>query len=175
VSLPRWPEDHQVLAMPGSPAFPRSWLHGLFRPMSSGRQPCGGSASARCSFRVRGHRPAARHDPDTGGTEIHRSLTRPLRRPPSTVTPSWAGQHPSRVLAGLRSIRNRMAHDVDLVDFAGLEAVRPDPGDGRIAAWVWQWVSPPVTKSSRVRRPVGRGRRLRRRARRGRACSSRRR
>ena len=60
-----------------------------------------------------------------------------------------AGQHPSQVLAGLRSICNRMAHDVDLVDFAGLEAVRPDPGDGRIAAWVWQRVSPPVTKSSR--------------------------
>ena len=39
-------------------------------------------------------------------------------------------------LAGLRSVRNRIGHEVDLVDFVNLEDVRPDQfGDGRIAAW----------------------------------------
>ncbi len=59
------------------------------------------------------------------------------------------GQHASNVLAGLRSVRNRIGHDVNIVDFAGLAAVRADPGDGRIAAWVWQPVPPPVTNRLR--------------------------
>ncbi len=47
-------------------------------------------------------------------------------------------------LAGLRSVRNRIGHEVNLVDFVNLEAVRPDQyGDGRIAAWSWKSVLPP--------------------------------
>jgi hypothetical protein len=47
-------------------------------------------------------------------------------------------------LAGLRSVRNRIGHEVNLIDYVNLEAVRPDQyGDGRIAAWSWKFVAPP--------------------------------
>jgi hypothetical protein len=47
-------------------------------------------------------------------------------------------------LAGLRSVRNRIGHEVNLVDYVNLEAKRPDQyGDGRTAAWSWKSVPPP--------------------------------
>jgi hypothetical protein len=52
----------------------------------------------------------------------------------------------AETLAGLRSVRNRIGHEVNLVDFVNLEAVRQDQyGDGRIAAWSWKSVLPPKT------------------------------
>ena len=51
--------------------------------------------------------------------------------------------NPTDTILGLRSVRNRIGHEVDLVDFIRPIASRPDPGDGRITAWVWQHVVPP--------------------------------
>jgi hypothetical protein len=55
-------------------------------------------------------------------------------------------------LAGLRSVRNRIGHEVNLIDYVNLEAVRPDQyGDGRVAAWSWKFVAPPhATRKSAV-------------------------
>jgi hypothetical protein len=46
-------------------------------------------------------------------------------------------------LQGLKSVRNRIGHEVELVDFIEPIASRPDPGDGRITAWAWRHVPPP--------------------------------
>jgi hypothetical protein len=51
--------------------------------------------------------------------------------------------NPDDTLLGLRSVRNRIGHQVDLVDFIHPIASRPDRGDGRITAWVWRHVEPP--------------------------------
>jgi hypothetical protein len=51
--------------------------------------------------------------------------------------------NPSDTILGLRSVRNRIGHEVELVDFIEPIASRPDPGDGRITAWVWRHVPPP--------------------------------
>jgi hypothetical protein len=53
------------------------------------------------------------------------------------------------VIAGLRSVRHRIGHEVDLVDFIEPVASRPDPGDGRITAWVWKSVRPPTRRDRR--------------------------
>lgn len=50
---------------------------------------------------------------------------------------------PTDMLLGLRSVRNRIGHEVDLVDFVKPVASRPDPGDGNITAWCWQDVDKP--------------------------------
>ncbi len=55
------------------------------------------------------------------------------------TTPSPAG-----TILGLRSVRNRVGHEVDLVDFIHPFASRPDQGDGRITAWAWNHVPPPT-------------------------------
>lgn len=71
-------------------------------------------------------------------------------------------------LAGLSSVRNRIGHEVNLIDYVNLEAVRHDQyGDGRIAAWSWKFVVPPHATwkgavsdyrvRDRVRRPERRG------------------
>ena len=52
--------------------------------------------------------------------------------------------NPLATLNGLRSVRNRIGHEVDLVDFIEPVATRPDRGDGRITAWAWRTVPPPV-------------------------------
>jgi hypothetical protein len=67
-----------------------------------------------------------RPDPD----KYHRAL--------ELVTPN-----PSDTMLGLRSVRNRIGHEVELVDFIEPIASRPDPGDGRITAWVWRHVPLP--------------------------------
>jgi hypothetical protein len=51
--------------------------------------------------------------------------------------------NPAATLLGLRSVRNRIGHEVDLADFIYPIASRPNPGDGRITAWAWQHVAPP--------------------------------
>jgi hypothetical protein len=51
---------------------------------------------------------------------------------------------PAATLLGLRSVRNCVGHEVDLVDFVQPIASRPDPGDGRITAWAWSHVRPPT-------------------------------
>jgi hypothetical protein len=51
--------------------------------------------------------------------------------------------NPADTLDGLRSVRNRVAHDVDLASFLVPVASRPDPGNGRITAWAWQAVASP--------------------------------
>ena len=58
--------------------------------------------------------------------------------------PGLMSPDPTDTLDGLRSVRNRVGHDVDLVTFIHPVASRADPGDGRITAWAWQSVSPPV-------------------------------
>jgi hypothetical protein len=49
---------------------------------------------------------------------------------------------------GLRSVRHRIGHEVDLVDFIEPVASRSAP-DGRITAWVWKAVRPPTRKERR--------------------------
>jgi hypothetical protein len=51
--------------------------------------------------------------------------------------------NPADTLLGLKSVRNRIGHEVDLVDFIEPFASRPDPGDGRITAWTWRHVRQP--------------------------------
>ena len=51
---------------------------------------------------------------------------------------------PEATLLGLCSVRNRVGHEVDLVDFIHPIASRPDPGDGRITAWAWSHVPAPT-------------------------------
>ena len=53
-------------------------------------------------------------------------------------------------LAGLRSVRNRIGHEVNLIDYVNLEATRSDQyGDGRVAAWSWKSVPPPKATQRR--------------------------
>ena len=53
-------------------------------------------------------------------------------------------------IAGLRSVRHRIAHEVDLFDFITPVGSRPDYyGDGRITAWCWKSVGPPTRSDSR--------------------------
>ena len=56
--------------------------------------------------------------------------------------------NPSDTILGLRSVRNRIGHGVELVDFIEPIASRPDPGDGRITAWVWRYVPPPQERQT---------------------------
>lgn len=56
---------------------------------------------------------------------------------------------PTRLVEGLRSVRHRIGHEVDLVDFLEPVAARSDPGDGRVTAWRWKSIPSP-----KRRRPV---------------------
>jgi hypothetical protein len=67
---------------------------------------------------------------------------------PGLMSPS-----PTDTLDGLRSVRNRVGHDVDLVTFIEPVASRADPGDGRITAWAWRSVPPPVQGGGGRNRP----------------------
>jgi hypothetical protein len=58
---------------------------------------------------------------------------------------------PAGTLLGLRSVRNRIGHEVELADFVYPIASRPDRGDGRITAWAWKHVPAP-RKSRRNKR-----------------------
>src|SRR5260370_36412872 len=42
---------------------------------------------------------------------------------------------PADTMLGLRSVRNRIGHEVDLADFIHPIASRHEPGDGRNTAW----------------------------------------
>jgi hypothetical protein len=53
------------------------------------------------------------------------------------------------VIDGLRSIRHRIGHEVDLVEIVEPVAQRADPGDGRITAWRWREVPPPTRNDAR--------------------------
>jgi hypothetical protein len=50
---------------------------------------------------------------------------------------------PADTTNGLRSVRNRIGHKVDLVDFIHPVAAREWSADGRITAWAWKPVPPP--------------------------------
>jgi hypothetical protein len=51
-------------------------------------------------------------------------------------------------IEGLRSIRHRVGHEVDLVDIIEAVAERPDPGDGRITAWRWKAIPLPTRRDA---------------------------
>jgi hypothetical protein len=55
----------------------------------------------------------------------------------------------AETIAGLRSVRNRIGHEVDLVDFIEPVASRPDLGDGRITAWRWKATRQPTRRDAR--------------------------
>ena len=59
---------------------------------------------------------------------------------------------PKDTLDCLRSVRNRVGHEVDLVTLIEPVASRPDRGDGRITAWAWRSVSPPKRRDDRFHR-----------------------
>ncbi len=50
---------------------------------------------------------------------------------------------PTGTLNGLRSVRNRIGHKVDLVDYIQPVASREWSADGRVTAWAWKPVAPP--------------------------------
>jgi len=52
-------------------------------------------------------------------------------------------------MRGLRSTRNRICHEVEVVNFVTAVGSRPDPGDGRITAWAWRSVPPPRSRAAR--------------------------
>ena len=51
---------------------------------------------------------------------------------------------PADTINGLRSVRNRIGHKADLVDFIHPVAAREWSADGRITAWAWKAVAPPA-------------------------------
>ncbi len=57
--------------------------------------------------------------------------------------------NPTETMRGVRSARNRMCHEVEVVDFIAPIGSRPDRGDGRISAWAWQSVPPPRSRAAR--------------------------
>jgi hypothetical protein len=56
---------------------------------------------------------------------------------------------PGETMRGLRSVRNRITHEVEIVDFIGAIGSRPDRGDGRISAWAWRSVPAPKSRAAR--------------------------
>jgi hypothetical protein len=60
------------------------------------------------------------------------------RRATRATTPN-----PTDTMRGLRSARNRICHEVEVVDFIVPIGSRPDRGDGRVSAWAWQSVPRP--------------------------------
>ena len=50
---------------------------------------------------------------------------------------------PTDTIHGLRSVRHRIGHEVDLVDFLQPAASREWSADGRVTAWAWRKVPPP--------------------------------
>jgi hypothetical protein len=57
--------------------------------------------------------------------------------------------HPGETMRGLRSVRNRIGHEVEVVDFIVAIGSRSDRGDGRISAWAWQSVPSPRSRAPR--------------------------
>lgn len=67
----------------------------------------------------------------------------------------YAGDHVTPpvedLIDGLRSVRHRLGHEVDLVEIVEPIASRPDLGDGRITAWTWKHLPPPSRTRARDR------------------------
>jgi hypothetical protein len=64
----------------------------------------------------------------------------------NAATKSFKGgnpPYPADILLGLRSVRNRLGHEVEPYDIIRPISERVDPGDGRITAWQWQHIPPP--------------------------------
>ena len=59
---------------------------------------------------------------------------------------------PADTKNGLRSVRNRIGHKVDLVDFICPVAAREWSADGRITAWVRKPIQPPQQRDRTGRR-----------------------
>lgn len=75
----------------------------------------------------------------TGNDTLRRDYKVEYGQAPELMSPD-----PTDMLDGLRSVRNRVGHDVDLVTFIEPTASRADLGDGRITAWAWRSVPPPT-------------------------------
>lgn len=56
---------------------------------------------------------------------------------------------PGETMRGLRSARNRICHEVEVVDFIEAIGSRANRGDGRITAWAWRSVPPPRSRATR--------------------------
>jgi hypothetical protein len=56
---------------------------------------------------------------------------------------------PGETMRGLRSVRNRIGHEVDVVEFVEAIGSRRDRGDGRVSAWAWRSVPPPKSRAAR--------------------------
>lgn len=67
--------------------------------------------------------------------------------------PRFMSPDPTDTIDGLRSVRNRVGHDVDLVTFIEPVASRADRGDGRVTAWAWRSVPPPPRRGGGRSRP----------------------
>lgn len=76
-----------------------------------------------------------------------------VRHYPGTYDRVLAGQLPAErrlieeTLAGLRFVRNRMAHQTDDVDFIHPQAGHPGRGNDHITAWAWKPVPEPALAS----------------------------
>ncbi len=57
--------------------------------------------------------------------------------------------NPTDTMRGLRSARNRICHEVEVVEFIVNIGSRSDRGDRRISAWAWQSVPPPRSRAAR--------------------------
>ena len=73
-----------------------------------------------------------------------------VRHHPDAYDAVMAGQVPAQraliegTLAGLRFVRNRIGHGVDLAEFIGPGAPGPGAGEGRITGWTWKSVPEPA-------------------------------
>jgi hypothetical protein len=55
---------------------------------------------------------------------------------------------PGDTMRGLRSARNRITHEVEIVSFIEAIGSRPDPSDGRISGWSWCSTPPPTRRTA---------------------------
>lgn len=73
-----------------------------------------------------------------------------VRHYPEEYDSSLEDQEPAerelieRTLAGLRSVRNRSGHELDLSEFIEPAGIGPAPGKGRITEWLWKTVPEPI-------------------------------
>lgn len=64
-------------------------------------------------------------------------------RTPYDQTATLTSPDPTDTIKGLRSVRNRIGHRVDLIDFIQPVATRDWSADGRITAGAWKPAPPP--------------------------------
>jgi len=76
-----------------------------------------------------------------------------VRYHPGTYDGVMAGQIPAErrlvegTLAGLRFVRNRIGHEIDLAEFIEPGAPGPGAGEGHITGWTWKSVPEPALAS----------------------------